>query len=526
VDSQFQKTSVILTAQKGVWATDPSRGKQVPEGYVVDARDFDFVNGVVISRPGISQKDISSIGGTSTLLHSVGFRLYDATHLSWSSDVNYVSANLLCYDDKYEFLTYNPFADTFTNTPITGLTFTLASIFDGCFALVNGVLVVGGFKSAGDTGLHVIDYIANTATEVVGEEWYFCVGHKSRLFVAKQIGTGYSGLQTVGWTVPGTVNDFTNFGSGTAILPDNPDIVHRLGVIRDTIVITRGGSIVLAELTGQGSNPYNFRTVFPFGSGAPRHIPSIASDSESMFWVGDDNVYMYDIAKLTPIGDAVMKHMMDYALEGLETVNLRGTIINASPIRRRRQYVLSPTHLPSGDTTFNVYIYDLATGTWSIHTYNQRVRGGVWALDAGGGFYNYGTMPAYVSETEVMSVMRKTLECENSPYLVFPTLQIGRAKNDYRMMRAWLDCSVVGAGGTVYLRVQGVEGRYNLAVDYTYSAAAMAQNEDGIGQRLVFDLDENACVGNNFVLTLTFPTGCRCVFTRLEVDYAEAGELR
>lgn len=506
MDSQLYQR-VALTASKGVWLADPGDSKVIPDGYVRAATDFDFFSGVAVSRKGFADVDISA--------DSVGLVSYKALTLA-NQDFFGVPIDHLYLviggADGYKRIAYNPINDTYTAFTLTGPNFAAGEHTDNSWAVVNGQTVAAGVGGMDYNKLALPG--TDTYTAVAGQAWTYLLGHKSRLLLAANPNIA-NGLLTVKWTVPGTVDNFAGFGSGAVVLAEAPDTIQGLFLVRDSVVVIRAGGIVIGEPTGQADPPFNWRTLW-MKSGGVRYPRTVCQHMDLLFWVGEDNIYMTDLVKVQAIGSAVAPALFrDLEPVGTE-FPCRATLIRSSMNSYRKQYVISRVQ----EANHKMYVYDLDADTWAVYTFSDTI--------AYQGASRFRPITGhdhliYIDNNRHLRVMKSNLECEKSPTLSWPSLGLTPQKNDARVIRAYLRCSLVGAGGVVTLNVKCKRGAPNSTLEENFTVASSGQASSTQADRFVFNMD---MVGNEWVFTLTFPAGNRVIFEELLIEFADGGEVR
>lgn len=523
MDSQFRK-SVTLKADKGLWSDDAGDGLRMPQDAVFASENMLFINNLPQSRPGLIT---AAIDGVEGLIFAKSFNAGAIPGSIANPDANFSDYNLLFQSASYRRFLFDPIGHTVGyGTAITGPAFTRESVTDTGVAFVNLDLIVGGKKTAGAVGLH--DFTGPTTyVEITGQDWYFTLGHKSRLIVALQNAVGDGDYQ-VAWTVPGTVTDFTNFGSGFVTLADALDTITGLVSIRDIPVIARGGGFTLMNPTGQADPAYSLDNFTRESNVGCRWPETLASDNIRCFFVGDDNVYVFNLSQIYPIGDPIKRQLID----ALATYGLyRGCILTSTGKARRRYYCLAPL---KGTAASPIFLYDIKDaqgykdmeeGTWSTLYTDKSMRAGMFTQansQTNTNIYNW--MVSFLDSDHNLNVMLRGTLCEKTPTLQWGPIQVSQSKVDYRVMNCYASFLCKGPGGTITLRVECIRGLDNTQLLDDYQEVVLGQADSGsLPQCIVFRVDE---VGNYFRFTLTFPAGNDIIFDLLQVDFAESGDKR
>ncbi len=519
MDSQF-KQPVKYTCTRGIWSDDPLNGLRVPDNYCSAASGFHFFNDGAISRSGLIKYQLPTDKGS--FIFGKHMLRQDLPLGAGSSSWSYGSLTeraMVFGQEKYFDLIYSPstIAGTLTEIlPTNGTdTFLLASLSDSSIAYCLQDLLIGGNKGGVGTKLGIHKIASTWSAFPDADSWYHLVGHLSRLFVAFK-NSGSNGEFKVGWTVSGTNDDFTNFGSGEVTLTDSYDFVCGLFVIRNQVVIARNGGFTLANLTGQADPAYTLETFTKESQISPKYYTTIASDGLVCFFVGDDDVYTFNLSQITPIGQPIAKQLLD----NIALVPYRGVVLRSAGRDRRRVYCLSPM-----EGTSPVYVYDIKSQTWTTLHFDEAIFGGIWDLgtESVSADHPFAWMPAFLDTEKGLNIMLKTVDVEKAPTITFGPSQVGDIKNDYRPMNNYLSVFVEGPGGLIQLDVTCRRGVNNDLVQSSYIEPAIPQVNGEPPQRVVFKLDQ---VGQYFIYKFTFPAGNTIRFDEFDVEYAHAGELR
>lgn len=511
MDSQFQ-SKFTFTADKGVWLDDALGGLRAPEGMATAAPNFHFFDGAAVSRMGLADKAITESGNFLWARpFAGGANPHDSTGLP-----TIVALNVVFFESAYYLLGYDPAANTYTLTPVTGPAFTSVSILDTSADFINLELVVGGSKASGATGLHAI--VGTAYTEIAaGENWYFVVGHKSRAIVALENGAA-NGPWAVAWTVPGTNSNFTGFGSGNVVLADSLDSIAGLLNIRDHPIIARGGGFTIMYPTGQADPAFDLRNFTKDAQIGVRWAESLSSDGLTCYFVGEDDIFTFNLSEIIAIGRGIKKTFFN----ALYTYGrYRGKVLRSLSRDRRRVYILAPI---SGTTAAPIFVYDIEQQTWQTWYFDAAMRYGVFdIINPGSTFIGYGWMPAFVDSSKHLRVMNKDLTCEKEVSIRFGPIRVGDFKSNYRVVRCWLSVVLAGSGGTINCNVVSRRGHFNDQDDLNYTVTSPGQAVGTLPTIHAFNVDQ---VGNYFTFTFTFPITHLTTFESFQVEFAEAGELR
>lgn len=532
MDSQERK-SFVFTAKSGVWSDDPTNGLRVPDDYCSDMKNFLFYNGTALTRAGINEQGI--LPGKECLFGKNVVRFgqsYPVFGIGSPQRASTTYDLIVCRNDYY-LAQYDDVSQLLITDHVLpfGLedTFEINSIQDGCFTSAVQDLIIGGDKLSGGKlkpGLHKIALIGTLpgfrTWEALADDqqWYFVLGHSTRLFVARQLSAGVPGFYSVGWTAVGTNDDFTSFGSGYVTLVDTFDTITGLVQIRNQVVICREGGFTIASLTGQSDPAYRLDNFSIDSQIGPKFSSTVASDGLVCFYVGEDDVYSFNLSQITPIGQPVSKQILD----AVALTCYRGQIVHSNDRDRRRFYILSPMGVANDATP--VFVYDIKVQTWAIWKYAVDTCGGIWSL--GNGAYGNVTrqddwLLASFTFANKLHVQQKEIPIESEAFLKFGPTQVGRISSDYRCLNNFLSVFVEGSPVDVSLEVQCRGGVRNELITNIYTESLLAQLPGEPPQRAVFKIDQ---VGNYYSFKFVFPAGATIRFDRFEVEFTESGELR
>lgn len=166
-------------------------------------------------------------------------------------------------------------------------------------------------------------------------------------------------------------NDFT---TGFALL-ENADQINGLGVVRNTIVLLRQNSITLGVVTGNGSNPFDWKTFGAGGRGAP-HPAGCVSYDDLMYYVGQGDVHTYDLTGIQNIGEGIVTELFGYLRQ--YNVYPHAFVTRTYKNGYRQQLHIIPTYAPvqgapisyAGIPILPHFVYDITEQKWSRHVYD------------------------------------------------------------------------------------------------------------------------------------------------------------
>lgn len=210
----------------------------------------------------------------------------------------------------------------------------------------------------------------------------------ARLVLAHTKESGTIIPHRIRWTVRGDMTDFSGLGSGFLDLSDTPDHIKNLGSIQGQLVVYKERNIYVGQLTGNVFLPYYFGDPKVAGTGL-RCPHSLASDGERHFFVGTDDIYMFDTVSLKSI---TQPFTQTQALGRTGVSRLRRSFFSAINFDRadlvfgfvdkeRKEYVLFFA-LQGADLPNQAVVYNYEEDVWSnepyLESYAPRVAA-VWA---------------------------------------------------------------------------------------------------------------------------------------------------
>lgn len=165
----------------------------------------------------------------------------------------------------------------------------------------------------------------------------------NHLVAMNTIENGVPAFQRIRWTAPGDPIDWTSFSAGQT------DLFNDLGPIRGGLKLFQYGyifqksGIVQAIPTGIGTQPFNFIPLSAKSKGLLCPKSLAANGETTAYYVGNDNVYMFDGTQSTAVGDMPMgqgrgrvgaRSRIFVDLQGVDIASVIGfvsTSINAVP---------------------------------------------------------------------------------------------------------------------------------------------------------------------------------------------------
>ena len=177
---------------------------------------------------------------------------------------------------------------------------------------------------------------------------------------------------TLAWSNEGDCAAYT--ATNFVELVETPDLIERLMTMRGRMIIYKTSSIFLAEETGLPVPPIQIalysRNV---GCVAPY---SIAATDDRHFFMGADNIYMFDGSTITPIGGPIHKQ-----LRNINSAAYR-QVFSAIDVNNSEYWLFVPEGAATVPTA--AWVFNYAEGTWSRWVFPQAVTSSIRGTTAGG----------------------------------------------------------------------------------------------------------------------------------------------
>lgn len=294
-------------------------------------------------------------------------------------------------------------------TEITGA----GTSFDA--AIYNNVCSVDGTVIFGNNLGGLVQWTpsaGNTYNVIAGAPFRYVTGHQARAVAAYQNsgGSALSNARTFAWSKPGDVTNWlaSDGSAGQLAIADIEDQITGIGVLHNIVVIPHQRGIHLAYPTGTLPLPYDVQSFTKVGDGC--YFPSTAAWSDEMFcYVGQANVYSFDLTQATPIGTPIRQQLMNSLNVGIV---YRGFFTRAqSGASPRLRYNLFPIN----SAVSPHYIYDFEEGHWSLHFYSTPA---AWAWNVAliTGAFDFGIGFASQASTPVLNYWNGGVACEQAAY--------------------------------------------------------------------------------------------------------------
>lgn len=417
--------------------------------------------------------------------------------------------------------------------------------------IVNGALLIGNNLD----GIMRLATPFNSALPAAmpTAKYRYVVGHYSRAFAAYDTsGTGPNARQLdnpikVGWSVPGDESTWTAppntvNGSGSAVLSDAPDVITGLAALRNVVVIFRQTGIHLGYANNSNSPAYNFQ-VWTRDTVGLSHPSSLATANDLCFYIGQDDVKVFDLNQVTSIGYKIRRILQPYIDEGVAILGFCTTDdYNPVNIRDKLRYhiiplptygkVMSLNGGPSSLPTIH-FIYSVEDGNWSIHDYaftptaavnfigDPVTAGNTWSATGPTLFVDSGNanLPA------LTYVWNDSSPCERPSYFVGKQFIVEKPEKDYMLQRLLLRSRDYGVNPITAT----VTSRLNNTANSQSKIVNCGANNDSYYVRNWFDLlgdGTQVGTGQDFQARIDVPANQRFSANYVGMRLTEAGDFR
>lgn len=159
---------------------------------------------------------------------------------------------------------------------------------------------------------------------------FYLAIHLSRLLIGGDAAAGVGATRyDFIWSVSGTPEDFSSFGSGRTTLNDTTDFITGIVVLYNKPIAFKSANIVIATPTGDALNPYNFErynhgALLSVGCWAPY---TLAHDGFAAIFLSRYGMVRFDGSQHAFIGKGVDNAIManaNFSFDSLKPLELRG----------------------------------------------------------------------------------------------------------------------------------------------------------------------------------------------------------
>lgn len=404
-----------------------------------------------------------------------------------------------------------------TQVALTGPATTLGGASFHNAELVNGVVLVG---NNGAAGILRWDISAGDAYTALGATapFRYVTGMLSRAVGAYDPTIGVDqGSRTVGWSVAGDETTWTGAtnGSGLAVLSDIPDEITGIATLHNTLVVCRRYGFHLGFQTGLAFPAFRFEmfsrkgpgVFFPRTLATDNEMSNGYSNNEVVYFVGNDDIYTFDLNKITAIGGNMKQTILASVVTASATNPAQGFITRVVLGGAQRSYY--HLFIPGNGAAAIHYIFDIETQVWSQQRYSDTTvvnehQDVMWNMVDRGSNSEIG--PGMLTHPGSASPI-KVWNWDDSQLLTAgTTIQSGviavgdDLTNDYTLQRALLSVN----------RSQANQPLITMTLDNSLNDTPQTESKTktipatlptNFWQRAWFDLGR--MVGQNFVITLT-----------------------
>jgi hypothetical protein len=480
--------------------------EELLDGEVRTSRNFLFESGESKTRPGLREEDASA--SATQVFYGKSERMWDGqAPLTVLLRANTGISRLE------------------NNNTVTNLSGAALSLENGGYArvaAVNGVILI-----ASNTG-GMIRWDPTGSTYTILDQYSkyrYLTSHLTRVIGAYYLDTSFTGYsRRVGWSHQGDETEWEPAADNSAnftLLNDIPDDITGIGVIKNVVVVYRRSGFHFAYPTGIANPTYRFEAYTRDGVGLYYPHTLAVEDNLSAF-VGPDDVYIFDLRVLEPVGHKIRNTLFSHLLSGVTYAGFFSRYnygVGGKEFRTR--YNLFPMITPGNTTAIDTsehphFVYDLAERKWSIHTYGtatcafNRVRTPVIEnlvlYDGSGNLHSWDP----------------TVACEQPATLRTGNALLGSLDEDIRLQRVLVRHRDLGTG---VCRLTGYcsyeRGENSSSNDFNVGGAAAS----GKWIRAWCTLDEDF-VGQDFHFDLTVPAGVKFSTNRWLLRCSPNGQFR
>lgn len=316
-----------------------------------------------------------------------------------------------------------------TATEITGAGTTFGPKTYHNLAVVNGAILFGNNTG----GLLRWDPAGTAYTILSAAKMRYVTGHFSRAVAAFDLnGNALTGPRTIKWSKPGdeAVWDTSpsTDGSGKTILSDAPDDITGISNLHNVVAVCRRTGFHLGYPTGNSSSAFRWESWSYKSVGV--HWPGLSTTQDNtLYFVGRDDVYSFDLVKVTSIGYQIKSSLLAELIGGATFCMFCSRGIASS---KSRQYL----HIFPLSGSTNHYVFDLLGMNWSKHLYTGKVPSYGFAKPVG----TYGEAASFVDTSNPPKVFNwdEQVICESPASISGPISAVGGPAIDAEIQRTLL----------------------------------------------------------------------------------------
>lgn len=325
-------------------------------------------------------------------------------------------------------------------TEITGAGFTMASNPNNdTYCVVSDEVLIGNCSSG------LIQWVAGAASYSISTspKYAYVTSHFSRA-VAANATPGFGSIRQVAWSVPGDPSDWTSTidGAGSALLTDAPDGINGLANVQNTLVVARRYGFHLGYATGVANPAFRFEMYSQRDVGVYRG-GSVGVTADTMFFIGQDNVYSFDTNRIVAIGDDIRQllfegrsHVSGSAERYIKMLGfISRRMVSGEAPRATYNIVQVPDGQGPANWPFRHFALDIQRGIWECHEYEDE-----WGFAWESHPNNTDSTISFVDRNSAPSICSwdGTIACERAAVMHGRNLVIGMESDDASLDRALL----------------------------------------------------------------------------------------
>lgn len=474
---------------------------QIPDGLLAASNNCLYERGMCINRPKLVTDQITGAVGSG----------------QWQESFSVPGAVYTLGIDNSNVL-YRMDPTTYLCTVITGPAFTRH--YPVSAAVVNGVVLI-------TTASGIIRWVpgAGVYTLITSVKPKFITAHLSRAVGAYT--DVANGAINVVWSVAGDETTWTGStnGSGSVFLSDADDEIIGLQTVNNTLVVCRRSGFHLGFATGVSIPAYRFELWSRDDVGVLIN-PSVARYANTLYFIGTDNVYSFDTAKLTPLGDSIKTEIITNSqlLTGNQYYNGFVTRRLLSG-RSRALYHLVPSNPFDGSdlAAYPHYVLDIATGVWSKQSYEKcyfgyRLRRTIRSESVGIIFVQ---TPGNIQQ----GIWDDSLACERVASFTLPNFVLGDQFADVIVSRVLVRMRDYGFAGVPTITISTTLN--TVITSWTCQPTVTGAANDSKWKRWWADARTAASrAGNDCVVSISFPANTKFAIDWLAVLWSREGDFR
>ena len=506
---------------------------QVAEGEVTDSLNFLFEGKQARTRPGlvVPANGLPALAAGDKVLLAGSLPFFPAL----TASVGFV---LAASGKLYKYTSDDPYNGLALATGSPG-----TAGYPVSYTTVNNKVLFGG--QIGGAILQDWNPVTNVVAPLGTNSYGYVATLLSRALGANVISPGNITTQ-VGWSASGDETNWTTADSGNQNLTDATSGITGIGVINNVWVILEESGIHLGTATGVAPPVGPVFRFEKFTDVVGNWYAGLAAfTAEQCFFVGPDDVYMFDLRQITPIGQQI-KDLLFTALSlsghnvsslgvlsgyyGFVTADrnplVRTAANNPSPVKPRWRYHIAPAfnaisaQIGAAQTVSAVlphFVYDVAEQKWSVLRYGTLPVGLVMPLDRLAIFDQSGNSGTNLYRWD------EGVPCEDAASLTGPLGVIEDPEMDYHVSKTLIKYRNYGAteGISVTLTGERSDGTETSVTDNSQQFGTEPATERWKRQYCITDI-----TGNLFQWRIDVPPGNKFAVNHVSLRYTEASEYK